>query len=134
MKKMFKIIAMLLVITTVIFAAGCASKTAPTNTTEEAPNGNVVANESITENGTSADVAPEEPTVVKVISDENVADENVTDENVTDENVTDENVTDENVTDENVTDENVTDDNFTDASVANVTDANENVPTEETTA
>ena len=31
MKKMFKIIAMLLVIATVVFAAGCADKTAEPN-------------------------------------------------------------------------------------------------------
>ena len=35
MKKMFKIIAMLLVIATVVFAAGCADKTAEPATTEE---------------------------------------------------------------------------------------------------
>lgn len=61
MKKMFKIIAMLLVITTVIFAAGCASKTAPATdngASEEVTDQNVVANEDITENGTTADVAP----------------------------------------------------------------------------
>ena len=35
MKKMFKIIAMLLVIATVVFAAGCADKTATNNRQKE---------------------------------------------------------------------------------------------------
>ena len=60
MKKMFKIIAMLLVITTVVFAAGCASKTAEPATTEEtsgdglaeAPN-TTVGNDNITVNATN---------------------------------------------------------------------------------
>ncbi len=97
MKKMLKIIAMLLVITTVIFAAGCADKS--DEGTEE------VATENVTEATDAAGNLTDSEVVAEVT--ENVTDENMTDvENVTDENMTDvENVTDENMTDvENVTD------------------------------
>ena len=57
MKKMLKIMAMLLVIATVMFAAGCAEKAETTNetTSEEAP----VSEENVTVGEEAGAVAPE---------------------------------------------------------------------------
>jgi len=101
MKKMLKIMAMLLVIATVIFAAGCADKTEETAPAEEEATEQVnestdAANPNI-EGQTGADEAPN--------MTENMTDVNIT-ENMTDVNIT-ENMTDVNIT-ENITDENIT--------------------------
>ena len=71
MKKMLKIMAMLLVIATVIFAAGCAEKT-ETGTEEGAPaevtEATEVADESVNESEVVADVAAEENVTVSSCS------------------------------------------------------------------
>jgi inhibitor of cysteine peptidase len=69
-KKIFKIIAMLLVVSAVVFAAGCSSKN---NNTQPA-----LANENITQS-----TAPAEITADNSTTDINATDENVTDFNVT---------------------------------------------------
>lgn len=73
MKKMLKIMAMLLIVATVVFAAGCSSKP------EE--NKSSVASENITQSTSAATVAPENITT-------DTTDENITVENLTEENET----------------------------------------------
>ncbi len=95
MKKMLKIMAMLLVIATVIFAAGCADKEAPATEEENT--------EQVTEETNVSDVGLGEQTGNGDAPNmtENIT-ENMT-ENIT-EDITDENIT-ENITDENITNE-----------------------------
>ncbi len=98
MKKMLKIMAMLLVIATVIFAAGCADKTKETAPAEEE------ATEQVNESTDEAPTTPAGELAANVTPSDDMNESNVT-ENITDENITDENITDENITDENSTNE-----------------------------
>jgi inhibitor of cysteine peptidase len=92
MKKIFKIIAMLLLVAGVVFMAGCSSK--QTNNATQSS----VASDNVTASMDSAQVA----------ADNNASDVNVTYDNSTDNNATDVNVTYDNSTvvsvDNNTTD------------------------------
>lgn len=115
MKKMLKIMAMLLVIATVVFAAGCSDKKADTTAengtqeevTDEAPVADEVVNESedaatvtaedengsdiVAEDANESEIAAEDMNITKVSVEEpaNATVENITDENDTaDENET----------------------------------------------
>ncbi|WP_292388376.1 hypothetical protein [Methanosarcina sp. UBA5] len=111
MKKMLKIMAMLLVIGAVVFAAGCSEKKADTNSTaSEAVNGQApVADQNVSVNNTSAEV-PAADNITVVNDSANVTDDSA---NVTDDSA---NVTDDSA---NVTDDSA---NVTDDDSANVTD------------
>jgi hypothetical protein len=102
MKKMLKIMAMLLVIATVVFAAGCADKKTGNDTNQEAAqevtNQSVVADENVTESSTAANVTAENDSADDNLS---VVDDNlsVVDDDSADENVS---VVDNNSADVNV--------------------------------
>ena len=73
MKKMLKIIAMLLVIATVVFAAGCAGKT-----TEKTN----VSTQTVNESTSTGNVPAGDAVNVTNVTTENVTTKNVTTENV----------------------------------------------------
>jgi hypothetical protein len=74
MEKMFKIIAMLLLVAAVVCVAGCSSKN-NANTTQS-----TVADNNVTESTASAQVTPDNSTDVNA-TDNNTASQNVTDNN-----------------------------------------------------
>ncbi|MDR7667254.1 hypothetical protein RG963_16025 [Methanosarcina sp. Z-7115] len=78
MKKMLKIIAMLLVIATVIFSAGCAEKAETGN--ETGASEEVTAESPVSEDGgNDSVVAPEEVAAVDNTTEEVAAEDNATD-------------------------------------------------------
>jgi hypothetical protein len=118
MKKMLKIMAMLLVISAVVFAAGCSDKkadtTAENGSQEEVTNEAPVADQNVTE---SEDVAAETPAASDNITDA-AADNLTVEDNDSADNLTaeDNDSVDENVTVEDNSSADVTDD------ASNVTD------------
>ncbi|AKB82321.1 hypothetical protein MSBR3_1743 [Methanosarcina barkeri 3] len=119
MKKMLKIMAMLLVISAVVFAAGCADKkadtTAENGSQEEVTNEAPVADQNVTE---SEDVAAETPAADDNITDAAADNLTVEDNDSAADNLTveDNDSVDENVTVEDNSSADVTDD------ASNVTD------------
>lgn len=119
MKKMLKIMAMLLVISAVVFAAGCSDKKAGTaaenGSQEEMTNEAPVADQNVTE---SADVAAETPAAGDNITDAAADNLTVEDNDSAADNLTveDNDSVDENVTVEDNSSADVTDD------ASNVTD------------
>lgn len=119
MKKMLKIMAMLLVISAVVFAAGCSDKKADTaaenGSQEEMTNEAPVADQNVTE---SADVAAETPAAGDNITDAAADNLTVEDNDSAADNLTveDNDSVDENVTVEDNSSADVTDD------ASNVTD------------
>jgi len=103
MKKILKIMAMLLVVSAVVFAAGCSEKKADTNTTEpgaqEVTNEAPVADQNVSVDNASAEVPPVNDSITVVNDSANITDGasvNVTEDdsaNVTDDDSADENAT-----------------------------------------
>jgi hypothetical protein len=115
MKKMLKIMAMLLVIGAVVFAAGCASKNSGSDTNQEAA-------QQVTNQGAVADNGTGNNTVAANVSADNSTDNVSVDNstgNVSVDNSTD-NVSVDNSTD-NVSADNSTDNVSVDNSTTNVT-------------
>lgn len=107
MKKMLKILAMLLVISTVVFVAGCSSKDTEQKPAAGDNNISQAATPEVTADNNTTDV-----NITTVPSDENATEVNTSDIAVS-QNATDVNTTDVSI-EENATDVNTTDDNTTD--------------------
>ncbi len=118
MKKILKIMAMLLVVSAVVFAAGCSEKKADTNTTEpgaqEVTNEAPVADQNVSVDNASAEVPPVNDSITVVNDSANVTDASVIVTEDDSANITDGasvNVTEDdsaNVTDDDSADENAT--------------------------
>ncbi|HPS88559.1 MAG TPA: hypothetical protein PLC35_01065 [Methanosarcina vacuolata] len=109
MKKMLKIMAMLLVISAVVFAAGCSDKTADT-TAENGSQEEVTDQTPVADNGTpsdnvNAEVPPAENGTFGNDSD-NMSVDNMSDDNMSGDNMSDDNMSDDNMSDDNMSDDN----------------------------
>ena len=88
MKKAFKVIAMLFLVTAVVFAAGCSSKTEENKTSVADNNVNVSTASAVTPDNNSSD---------DILADNNSSDDTLADNNSSDDSV-DNSLTDDNNT------------------------------------